>query len=531
MSSSSGRLSGERAHGTAWHGAGAVGPFTVGAVAYLLLTAAAFFVFRPTTLLYFADYWEHRAIIEEVIRDGTQLSDPIYRESATSRQFTPWSLGLGYLARIAHIGVDGSLACGAMLVSVLFLSGIYDFGRTYFRHRSAPVVLLAVLTCGWGVPPLIWTGFYALRSQLHGNYYPASLVFALTFLAWAQVARLLRAPGFGFASAAGLAAIVLCSVLTHQLNAAFLIAGALGLVLFEPEIRPKRRAGVTLVVLAGVAASASWPYYDPLALAGIGMARGQDNFNNYPFFFDPNFVLPLIWPALFGVLAAPGLLRERRSRLLVAAFVGVVWAYGLGGWADISVSHRFLAYVVLALHLMIVRAILDALDGRPPAWLDRIPQRAGRVAVAGALMLVATQVALSVEQLWQPWARTHYPYPLHPVDAEVRRVRETLPPGARLIAWDSAALVLPAFGVPVVAYPRPMVYSLTDPERQADNRRFFAAGVPTGERRAIAAQWGATHVAYLTNELPLVVQEQLEPLGAARSPIGPWRVIALPPPR
>src|SRR5207248_3043435 len=87
--------------------------FAICAGVYLLFCALAFFVVRPTTLLYFTDYWEHRAILSEVARHGLQLADPLYGEAASSRQYTPWSLGLGYLVRLGDVDADTAMACGA----------------------------------------------------------------------------------------------------------------------------------------------------------------------------------------------------------------------------------------------------------------------------------------------------------------------------------------------------------------------------------------------------------------------------------
>ncbi len=501
--------------------------FAMGAAVYLLLAVLAFLVMRPTVQLYFTDYWEHRAIINEVIRGGTHLLDPIYGEPASSRQFTPWSLALGYLARIDHLDVDAAMAWGAMLVSILFVIGVRDFARVYYAHRWAPVLLLAALTCGWGLPPLIWTGFYALRSQLHSNYYPAALVFSLTFVAWAQVVRLLRGAGIGLSRAALLWAIVACSLVIHPLNAAFLIAGAVALVVFEHGVPVRRRIAVGLVVIAAITSTSLWPYFNPLSLAGVGLARGQQTFNNFGFFYSPFFVITLAWPAMFALLAAPGLIRDRRARMPVIALVSIFAAYVAGGIADISVSHRFLAYVILALQILLVRALVDVIDGRPPRLMDGISARGWRIASIGASLLVLGQIALAAEQLIHPWAKTDYLHPVHPVDAEMRSVRAAFPADARVLGWDSAALVLPAYGVRVVAFPRPMPLSPSDRQRQADYRRFFTRGVSTRERRMIADRWGTTHIAYLGYELPKSVQRELDNIGHPTSRTGPWVIIEI----
>ncbi|WP_066806795.1 hypothetical protein [Sphingomonas asaccharolytica] len=501
--------------------------FVVCAVVYLLFCALSFFVVRPSTLLYFTDYWEHRAILNEVARHGLRLTDPIYGEAASSRQYTPWSLALGYLVRFGLLDTDAAMAWGAMIVSIVFVAGVHRFARVYYADRWAPALMLVVLNCAWGSWPLIWTGFYAFRSQLHGNYYPAALVFAFTFVAWASALRLLRHHKTAVLDAVVLWGVVACSVITHPLNAAFLIAGAVGFAVLEPAIALSRRACVLLVIAAGIAVTTLWPYFNPLTLAGAGFAHGQATFNNFRFFYEPLFVIALIGPALFALPGLPGLYRDRHTRMPLLGLVSTFAAYVVGGIADISVSHRLLAYIVLMLHLLLVRIILDVLDGRPPRLLDRFTARSWRgLAIAGALF-VLWQTAVALQQLTNPWANTHYPYPIHPVEAETSRVVASLPPGARILGWDSAALVMPSHGVLVASFPRPMPLSPTDAARQADYRRFFTSGVANCERRAIARRWGATHIAYLDNELDERVQRELAGFGPITSPIAPWALISV----
>jgi hypothetical protein len=503
--------------------------FAAGAALYLLLCALSFFVVRPTTLLYFADYWEHRAIVDEIVRHGVHPLDPIYGEHASSRQYTPWSFALGYLARLGHLSSDAAMAWGAMTVSLLFVVGVRSFACVYYGNRWAPAVLLATLLCAWGPLPLIWTGFYAFRSQLYGNYYPAGLVFALTFSAWASVLNLLRGKVRAAPHAIALCAVVACSVITHPLNAAFLVAGAAGLIVLDPGIKFPRRVGAALVILTGIAATIIWPFFNPLSLVGAGLARGQATFNNFHFFYDPFFVIAMAGPTLFVLLGLPGLLRDSSLRMPLAGLILTCMAYVAGGIADFSVSHRLLAYIFLMLHLILVKAILYSTGGRPPLAMDLLTPRAWRCASAGAVLMILWQTAMAAQQLSNPWASTDH-YPIHQVEAETMLVVGTLPPSARILGWESAALVMPSHGVQVVAIPRPMPLSPSDAARQADYRRFFAPETSTCRRLVIAYHWRATHIAYLSNELSKRVQRELVAFGPATSPIAPWRLIRVPRP-
>ena len=505
-----------------------------GAGVYALLCVLAYVVVRPPTLLYITDYWEHRAIVAEVIRHGLHPLDPIYAEGASSRQFTPWTFLLAYVARWTGWGVDTAMMLGALLVSALFLAGIHAFARAYYAHRWAPAVLLATVTCAWGVPPLIWTGFHPLRSQLHGNYYPAELVFALTFLGWAAVVRLLRARQRGIAAGAlalALVALVAIAIVTHPLNALFLLAGATALAVFDPGIAIARRGMVLALLTTGIAVSTLWPWFNPLDLAGPGTVRGQATFNDFPFFYNPLFVIAMLWPAMAALLVLPGQLRAARTRVPALAFLAIFAGYLAGAAADLSVAHRFLDYIALALQMMLTWLILGLIDQRPPAApLDALSPTSWRVARWIAGLLIAAHLMLGVQQVIQPWALAGPPQPLRPILDEGPRVHAALPPGARVIGWDSAALVMPAFGTTVAAFPRPMPLSPTDAARQADVRRFFDYRLPDCDRRAIAARWGATRAVWLVHEVGPRIQRRLAAWGPVATPVGRWRVVAIPRP-
>lgn len=502
--------------------------FAVTAISYLSLAALAFFVFRPTTQLYITDYWEHRAIVMEVIRHGIRLEDPIYAEGAGSRQFTPWSLLLGYLARWTGIGADGALAVGAFLASALFVTGIHAFARIYYARPWAPAVLMAVLTCGWGLPPLIWTGFHSLRSQLHSNYYPASFVFALTFMIWALAVRVLRGGRAAVMAAGTLAVLCAIAFITHPLNAMFMLLGAAGLAVLERGPSMRRRILVFASLAVGVLATTWWPWFDPLALGRAGAARGQATFNNFPFFFHPLFVVGELAPLWLVLFVLPAQFREFRTRMPVIALGVISAAFVVGGILDVSVSHRFLAYVALTLQLMLVWLILDRIDGQAPAPLDRVTDTGWRVMGIAALALCIAQVALAVQQLAMPWALADRPRPVRPVGKEAQAIAAWLPVQARVLGFDSAALVLPAFGVRVAAFPRPMPLSPDDAARQADYRRFFSLHTNACERRAIAVRWGVTHVVWLSHELPDWMARELGRQGTVIAPLPEWRVIRAP---
>src|SRR5947209_6866292 len=127
---------------------------------FLLIASIAFFKVSPPAQFYFTDYWEHLAVVRAFSIYGIHVTNPIYAIDAPSRQFTPYHLVLGLLSRYTHITPEFAMATGALVSSLIFVYGTWDFAVTYFQDRLAPAVMLGALLCGWGFVPRIWTGFH-----------------------------------------------------------------------------------------------------------------------------------------------------------------------------------------------------------------------------------------------------------------------------------------------------------------------------------------------------------------------------------
>src|SRR6185312_15435273 len=108
-----------------------------------------------------------------------------------SSRFGPQFLLVALAARALNFDALGAMALTAVLNTLLFLSAIYLFFGSYFRHPLAPLYGLLVMFFGW------WQGFhysnvYALHVFFTVASYPSTTALGLTLLGFTLAVRLLR---------------------------------------------------------------------------------------------------------------------------------------------------------------------------------------------------------------------------------------------------------------------------------------------------------------------------------------------------
>jgi hypothetical protein len=494
---------------------------------FIALSFIAFLIVSPTAQFYFTDYWEHLASIRDFRIHGLHPTNPIYALSVPAREFTPWHLALGLLSRVSGLSPEFVLGLGGVIISAVFLYGVWDFGRAYYEDTAAPGIFLAVLLCCWGYPPLIWTSFYSFRSQLHGNYYPAALGFALSLILWAQVIRVLRGAPLTLARVAGIVLSVTFMVVLHQLSVFFAIAGVGLFVVLEPG-RIKDKLSLAILCVAGILLAGAWPYFQPLALLKFGAARGQEEFNNFTFFFSKRFILRQLGPSVLAIPIIPLYLRQRRYFAAIGGVVVFSAMFVVGAKLGISITHRFLPYIALFLHMLVCAALIDLLRGRLFSSAPRLRPVIRYAVAAAAALLICIHSTLAAAQLIWPWSLAGPAPRPEPVDNIMHRVGRICHDGVNVMAYGEDALVFPAFGCRVFAYPRPALFVKDAQERDQTMRDFFCPETPFADRMEIIKRFGITHVAWRWEEtVPSWAAPGLRKLGKVVYDSDGWTVISV----
>jgi hypothetical protein len=317
--------------------------------------------------------------------------------------------------------------------------------------------------------------------------------------------------------------------ITHQLGGLFAFGGMVLFIVLEPAHSLRTRLSVFVMVVAGVAVTWWWPYFNPIKLTIYG--AGDKENGGVPQFYYPFQVMLLIGPAWLGIPALFGLVKRRTHLALVAGFVCLASAYLLGGVVGHPVAHRFLSYTVIYLQLPIAWKLLQLLPDRPGQPLA-IPAQRRRLAIVAVALIVVAQMSVSVVD----FARIGYEkqtgksfgnFPYENVRGDLLAAIETVPNDAILFASSDPALAVTAYKGKVIARPRAQLMIADGPTRSKDNGRFFSPKTSQQERWALIRKYGATYILIKPDNISGEAIKQLKELGQIIPNKGPLLLIKI----
>ncbi|GGS13710.1 hypothetical protein GCM10010252_61430 [Streptomyces aureoverticillatus] len=450
----------------------AVGAGTASAHAGLrtaIVLIAALLLLTIARLPWSGDLGLHAATIERLRHDLLSPGNPMVDANTASPYYSPWMVLLGALAKLTGLGPFMMLRISGMVSLVLLCTGVWQFTRTFTRHRSAPALAILCLLLLWGPHFVAWSGFLGLGSLALTISYPSTFALALAFHLWSLLTKAVRARAtWSVFLGLGLmwAAILLC----HQFSGVVATFGALG-VLLGARPWPVRETWLRLSggLVVGLALLTAWPYYSFFSLFGTG---GLDGIHR-SLYRD----LPLRYAfVLIGVVAlALRAHRNRRDPLVVFfAFGALVVAAGAasGHWSWGRVLPAAVIPAQLATALAAVekgtrfaRTICAGVTGTAllfGAWTQ-----------AGTLGYVVRGDALPKvleRKMLTPWA-------------DYRWITPWVKYGDTVITKNYfASRMVPAYGAYTVAPGYPDFFLSDERKRRKTVERYFAPGATRADR-------------------------------------------------
>jgi hypothetical protein len=474
--------------------------YVVLATGILLWVAWDAFRFRLITYSPGSDYWEHTAVLRALLDNPWHPGHPLLASEASSPRFGPHFLLVALGGRALHFDAVDTMALGAVFNTLLVLSGIWCFFRTYFRDPLASLYGLVVFFGSWLEAPH-FSNVYKLKVFFSVAGYPSTAALAVTLLGLTLVVRLLRAER---RSPIGLAFSALCWAyvyVTHPLTATMALPAAVLLALTEPGVERPRRLWVAGSVVVGFFLSAAWPYYPALGMVfGGTMHRVRrlepESFAPEHEFYDHTHLFNILGYCLISFLVLPYLWVRRRDVFAVLGACLMLLVFMLGRFFPIPLGHRYVLLSIFFLQIALVRLLLELTPRapRPGTWLARWPLRiALDLAVALFLAwLCVTNVADAREHFRHTAASSHDKESLALRNG--RRVAELVGARAIVLSTALASWSLPTFGPKIVTplHKNPLIPDAE--ERRHDATRFFTPRTSFAERQAIVARYGVTHV-------------------------------------
>ncbi len=435
------------------------------------------------------DFWEHAAVVRELVRHPWAPGHPLFGIGAPHPYFSPYALGVALIARLTRLPAVTALAVLGMANLIGLLVAFYLFVSALLSSRAAFFGLLFTLLL-WGFSPWRYSGFLHLSAL--GFVLPYPSIFAMWLMLFTLYA-LLRYREHG---SVGWAAVIVVGapivLLTHPITGIMLAAG---LIAFSARLavrQPRRFVGLGAAVLLASAAGVSlWPYYPFFRLIATGSETyAVPNLAMYDGAFQR------AWPALIG---APFVVRRLAADKLDGLGLFVLTLsilYALGGLISNGPLGRVLPALVLGLHLALADAVANFEDR-----LRAIPARAQLRYLYGAIALVA---AIGLANAAPALLRV-VPRPLLPgrlrADPRLERELDTYTLLASQVGGDDVVMAdlnvgrhVPAFAGKVVAFIDPEAFVPDQESRRQAVFRFFDEA-SADEREAIITRYGVKFVA------------------------------------
>ncbi len=319
----------------------------------LLFLLAARYALQSTDGSWADDFWEHAAVIRELMTNPLSPKHPLLEIAASHAFFSPYSVLLATVGRVFDMSPVNILSgfgfinlCLLGFSLPLFLSTV----QTESRHSVAFYTVLLNLFF-WGNDPWHFSGFYNFEIFNSVLPYPSTIALAFTFFGLWLNDRLLRQYSF----ALHLCLIVICSftLITHSLTCLFLFVGLCAQTVVIRKMAVKPLAFLAVTLLSSFMLCMLWPYYSVYTM--LSTAGEAFNWSNHSMYLS---VVPRIWPSLIALPIIFWRLSLSKNRTLCLILLVLSALYVFGGLSQNYAVGRVVAIIIFLTNVLIAQAIV-----------------------------------------------------------------------------------------------------------------------------------------------------------------------------
>ncbi|MBP6456645.1 MAG: hypothetical protein KA275_07950, partial [Chitinophagaceae bacterium] len=229
----------------------------------------SFELYKITQACWQGDYWEHLAVVKELILNSTSPQNPILNTNIPHAFFSPYSLLVAETGKLFQWNAAQSLYFYSIFNLIFFILSVMFFCKQVFPENFIKMSCwsLVLILFFWGYHPTDWSGFYNFYSFHLVAPYPSTFSIIITLFLL----------GFYYSNKknnliAVIFAIIFNSVvwITHPTTAIFLNLG-IGIIFLVKILNDKtyfRKEFFLLILnlLIPILLATAWPYYPFLEL-------------------------------------------------------------------------------------------------------------------------------------------------------------------------------------------------------------------------------------------------------------------------
>lgn len=315
----------------------------------LLLTGVFInYLLHASNGLWVDDFWDHSAVITELIRHPWNPKHPQLGSEIPHVFFTPYSLLVAMVAKLCHLSSIEALSLFGVLNAALLFYGLSRYIESLsIQYKSATFFYSVLLILFfWGVDPWHYSGFFHSHILNFSLPYPSAFATGLVFLAFAISEK--------YHSLRKLRYLVLLFViswvviLTHAVAFVFLGAGLLGGAVSSKRGQINHVIALSIVMMLVLICALQWPYYPFGTLVrGASDVYHQSNKGVY------ENIIKATWPILLSIPLIILELFHKKNQQLSITIMFLLAVYIFAWWFEKYSYGRVISYIAMLIQIMI----------------------------------------------------------------------------------------------------------------------------------------------------------------------------------
>lgn len=467
---------------------------------YLILAAMLLYkiVIDATYGTLFGDFWEHSAVVTELLRRPLNPSHPILPIEAPHVFISPYAYLVAGVAAIFRISPIDTLVLFGILNCCLFIHALKFFvaklcGAIDSRTTNVATFLaLLLILFLWGFAPWGYSGFFYFNNLSLVLPYPSTFALILSFYAMGL--------GFGLKQAKNLTSlgiiyfICVFVLLSHPLT---FISLALCLIAqpctFEKPILPLSQ--VIFLLGLSVITAILWPHYPLAELAtGSGDVFHHSNSDMY------NHVASRTWPTLMMLPFVFWAFKDANGRAILLTIAGLCAIYAFGYFTQKYSFGRVIAIILLLVQISISIGIARSL-----AYLLTLrPYLRTFAPIATLVILIAFCSQWAYPIFFRSLTVANNlasgrPLSMQLLYGNLTFISDYLQPNDVVLSDIQTSWLIPSFGGKVIAALHPIAFVIDHTKRADDLIKFFNLDSTPQKRIEIRNKYQARYL--LLNKL------------------------------
>lgn len=462
------------------------------------------------------DYWEHKAVVQELSLHLLHPSHPILKVDAPHAFFSPYMVLLGATVSATGIAVSTVLNIAMIVNLLLFLIAIYLLVTLFIDENGnlskAFLLLLLLILFFWGPQAPLYSSYFHIRSLVLTLSYPSTFAFSCSVFAASVTKLLLTTTSTAGKQAVFFIALILLLSLTllcHPLTLVFAISLLLyvyNTALLQNKLNKQQLIKQTLLLFAAVILSLAlaglWPYYPVFAL--FKYIEGGNQFHA-----DSAVLYQSLIKLLFPLLLLPVLVFFNSSISLRKEwpwFISIsilLLLFAIGYYSKSYGMGRMIAFVFIFCHLFIVKNLMD-IKQKKAVWLAllfllAIPYLLQKNTTFKHLFSSEVQIASDADQFQNA---------SHPAKARLLSFLEpVLQKKALVVLTDMpTSRFIPAMGARVVAAVYPVYWVSDADERKKQVQLFYSVNANETDRANLIARYKPDYILLTPATISLLSQ-------------------------